>query len=231
MTLVALYLGCLTLGGIFIGASMLGGGSHADNDAGMDHGEAGHGADHGDADHAGADHGSADHGVLHDHGHDTKADLARFGSDTAGIIGATLLSIRFWTFALASFGLTGLLLQLFGIVPLLGLPIALVTAFFVGATVTATLRKLAHGTVSTATGTRQLAGREADVVLRVGPGKVGKVRLQHQGQILELPATTQEDRVLERGERVLLVEVTDGRADVTPLLPRPHPPPTTEGVP
>ncbi|MFZ5477783.1 MAG: hypothetical protein ACOZNI_13490 [Myxococcota bacterium] len=214
MTLIAVYVGCLVLGGILIGASVLGFSKDGDGH------ELGH---DGDLDHA------ADLDHSHDHAHDLAGDLAHDVASPATLVAATLLSLRFWTFALGSFGLTGLLLTLFGVPWAVGLGVSGVTGVGIGAGVSTALRLLSRDTVSSAVGTKQLGGRDAEVVLALGPGKTGKVRLSHQGQILELPATTREPRVLERGERVLVVEVVQGTADVTPAEPEkkahahPHP--------
>ncbi|MES2639150.1 MAG: hypothetical protein V4850_06690 [Myxococcota bacterium] len=225
MTLIALYAGSLVLGGILIAASMLGGGQDSDGDA--DGTDAGHDVDHGhelnhghDHDH---DHGHHDlgkdlvHG--HDHGQSHTEVLQGFSA-----IAMTILSLRFWTFALAAFGMTGLLLSLLSTPWLITLVLALVTGAVVGVGVTTLLRAVSRDTVSSALDARTLRGRDAEVVLTMGPGKLGKVRLIHNGQTLELPATTKEARVLERGERVLVVDVSGGTADVTPASPDRRPP-------
>jgi hypothetical protein len=207
MILLAVYIGCLVLGGILIGASVLGVSKDVDGDGDVD---------------------AVDMAHDHDHDHLHLADKDAPGA----LVASTVLSLRFWTFALASFGMTGLLLELLGVPAVAGLPVSLVTGVGIGAAVATGLRMLARDTVSSAVGTRQLGGRDAEVVLALGPGKIGKVRLTHQGQTLELPATTREARRIERGERVLVVEVVNGRADVTPAEPErrplPHPVSTPE---
>lgn len=209
MTLLALYAGCLVLGGILIGASMLGAGKDADADGVDVDGQADAGSVDHDLDHA-HDHGHAhDHDVAH--AHDTGQPL--------GALAATLLSLRFWTFALASFGMTGLLLTLFGVASMVTLGLSVATGVGVGAGVTTLLRAISRDTVTSALDARSLRGRDAEVILAVGPSKLGKIRLVHNGQILELPATTREQRLLERAERVLVVDIAGGTADVTSLAP------------
>lgn len=209
MTLLALYAGCLVLGGILIGASMLGAGKDAD-------------ADGGDVD-AHADVGDADHDLdhAHDHGHAHDHDVAHAhdAGQALGALAATLLSLRFWTFALASFGMTGLLLTLFGVASMVTLGLSVATGIGVGAGVTTLLRAVSRDTVTSALDARSLRGRDAEVILAVGPSKLGKIRLVHNGQILELPATTREQRLLERAERVLVVDIAGGTADVTSIAP------------
>jgi membrane protein implicated in regulation of membrane protease activity len=215
VSLLALYVGCLVLGGILIGASMIGAGHDA-------HGPAGNGPDP-DA----LTHGEPGHDPL---GHDPDEHAFPTDSAVAGAHGepsssastavlATLLSLRFWTFALAAFGMTGALLTLVGVAAPVGLGFAAVTGFGVGTGVTVLLRMLSRETVSSALETASLRGRDAEVVLAVGPGKIGKIRLSCNGQTLELAAGTREPRTLERHERVLIVDVADGTADVTPIDP------------
>jgi membrane protein implicated in regulation of membrane protease activity len=213
--LLGVYLGALALGGVLIAASALGGLSGA------------HGAD---ADH-GADHGSeadpaanADHAVDADHAlqHHAPAPNASLG-DSA--LSATLLSMRFWTFALASFGMLGALLTLIGIPGLASFPVSAVVGTGIGAVVATFFRRAGRQNVVTETSTRAVAGREAQVVLAIGPDSRGKVRLSLAGQTIELLARTREGRRIERGETVLVVSVAQGEAVVTPVQPghRPNP--------
>ena len=212
MTLLAVYVGCLFLGGILIGASMLG--------VGKDVGEGAH---------------ALDHGAGPDHAHDVDQAHATHAGDTLhpapDPVAATLLSLRFWTFTLAAFGMTGCLLTLLGASAAISLPLSLMTGAGVGTGVTTLLRAVARDTVSSALDARTLRGRDAEVVLAIGPGKDGKIRLTHNGQSIELLAGTREGRLFERTERVLLVDVAGGRAEVTSCEPDRHlptdPPPSS----
>lgn len=224
MTFLALYAGCFTLGGILIAASMFGGGKDVDGEShGSDTG--GHAADAGDtADtegHSLAEHMTGGKEIAHhDHGQSSIEALKGIGS-----LATIFLSLRFWTFALAAFGMTGLLLTLLAANPVLVLSLSVLTGGGVGAGVTTLLRAVSRDTVSSALDARSLRGRDAEVVLSIGPDKLGKVRLVHNGQIIELPGTTREGRLLERGERVLVVDVSAGTADVTPVTPERGVPP------
>lgn len=240
MTLLAIYVGSLAFGGILIGASLLG--ADRDGDADADHGDLDHGdVAHGDLDHGDVDHGDLGHGEAELGDHDGEVGEAHgdhggthheIGAGTrisvttedatvgaTGVLVANLLSLRFWTFALASFGLTGLLLSLVGLPELVGLGISAPLGLGIGWGAATVVRSLARDTRSTEMRTQTLQGREAVVVLAVGPEKVGKVRLVHAGQTLELPATTREDRLLDRAETVLVVEVKGGQAVVTSAVP------------
>ena len=213
MTLFALYAGCLLLGGILIGASMLGGGKDADAQADGPDGDTGD---------VGHDH---DHDVGHDHTHDHDLANAHDGhakvveASSGGMLAATLLSLRFWTFAMASFGMTGALFTLLDIQPILGFVLATVTGGGVGFGVTTLLRNVSRETVSSALDARSLRGRDADVVLAISPSKLGKIRLTHNGQTIELPATTREPHLFERSVRVIVVDVVGGTAEITSFAP------------
>lgn len=210
MTLLAIYVGALAFGGILVGASVLGAGKDADHDgdAGSD------GLDHAGIDHAGADHGGADHDHAHDHLHANDV-----GAGVGSLLVSNLTSLRFWTFGLAAFGLCGLLLTLGGLSALVGLAVATVVGLGIGWGAATVVRSLARDTRATELRTTTLQGREAQVVLAVGPEKIGKIRVSHAGQTIELPCTTQEGRRIERGETVLVVEVRQGTATVTPVMP------------
>lgn len=159
----------------------------------------------------------ADHDAHAEAGGELAKDIGHAGAGVNAVT-ALVLSLRFWTFALAAFGATGLLTE--WLAPSLpSLLLALPNGIAIGAFAAWAVRRVANDTVSSALDARHLAGREADVVLSVGPDKIGKIRLTHQGQILELPATTAEQRRIERGERVLIVTVDAGTADVTPSRP------------
>jgi hypothetical protein len=106
-----------------------------------------------------------------------------------------------------------------GVSPLVGAVLAGATGLGVGTGVTTLLRAVSRDTVNSALDARTLRGRDAEVVLAIGAEKLGKIRLVHNGQLIELPASTREGRMLERTERVLVVDVVGGRAEVTPLAP------------
>lgn len=215
MSLLALYAGCLVLGGLLIGFSFLGAGK--DVEAGPVDASGGHDLSH-------------DHDLAHDHdlghGHEFAHDHAGLAKDVGGAFAATLLSTRFWTFGLASFGLTGVVLALLGQPAWVSAPVAAVAGGVTGTAVSTLFRRLSRETVSTSMNTREFQGREAEVMLAIAPDRPGKVRLQHAGLTVEVIATTREGRRIERGERVLIVDMNAGRADVTPTSPGPSSPPS-----
>jgi membrane protein implicated in regulation of membrane protease activity len=200
--MISLYLGCLALGGLLIVASIVMGGKDFDKDfdKGIDldaTGEAAAGDAVGEA--APAEGGPVEKG----------------GGDSW----LPFLSLRFWTFALATFGAAGSILSLAGFSDLVAAPSSALTGFGVGYAVAWAFRRLSREKVSGDYGLRQVAGREGRLLLAVGPERTGKVRVQIDGQDVDLLATTQDEKVLNLREKVLIIRVQDGIAEVTSVQP------------
>jgi membrane protein implicated in regulation of membrane protease activity len=164
---LSFYLGCLAFGGLFVGASLVGG-----HDAGPGHD--GHGPD---PDHAGA---------------------------PPALV--PLLSLRFWTFSLAFFGLAGSVLSAVGAVAAPLLP-ALAGGVGLGAGYTASrlLGALTRRPLGLVAAGESHVGREATLLLPVDRGQRGKIRLTIGGASTDLVAETDADEALPAGTRVLVV--------------------------
>ena len=140
------------------------------------------------------------------------------------------LSMRFWTFALASFGLTGTLLHLLVGLAAVVFPVALLTGVALGTFAAWVFRKLKSETITAEVRLRQFVGTEARVLLPITPDRPGKIVVDTLAGQVELYAQTQDERPIERGQRVLIADVAGRTANVT-SLPRPdRPPPTRQGV-
>ncbi len=226
--MLLLYLGCFVLGGILVGASALAGGHDHDVDHDLDH-DFDHDLDH-DFDHD-FDH-DLDHDFDHDVGHGglehgLQEDLSEAAVAVHGpgpklrrkARWVPFASLRFWTFFLAFFGLTGLVLD--GLDLMSAMP-AFVVALALGASsgsgISYAVYRLKTQQVGQAAGAQDFIGREAEVLLRVGPGKEGKVRLDVMGQLVELLATADED--IGPGEKVLVYEMEGYTVKVARGLPR-----------
>jgi hypothetical protein len=180
-----LYGACVAFGGVMLLASMLIG-----HDVSGDTGELpAPGGTGGDAHLPGGDHGH--------------------GSGGAGSIVASLLSLRFWVFAVTFFGLTGLvLLQLGGagaraLAPLIAAPVGL-GAGFVASRVFAALGAKPVGAVAPSSA---YVGREARLLLPVSRTQRGKLRLRVGATEVDLLAETDDDGQLPGGASVLIVSV------------------------
>ncbi|MBI2895521.1 MAG: DUF1449 family protein [Deltaproteobacteria bacterium] len=198
--MLAVYLFCLVAGGLLVGASALLGGKEADlGDAHVGD------ADLGDADLGGAHVGDADiGGDAHGPGEATP---------TAGWL--PFLSMQFWTFALAFFGLTGTALTLLGLASFLPTLIAaLAVGLGSGTAVSYVLRRLRADTVSSSIGEKDFVGRSAVVRLPIAADSPGKIRLTVKEQVIDLVATTDEKEPIAAGEEVLVIQINETRAQV-----------------
>jgi membrane protein implicated in regulation of membrane protease activity len=151
--------------------------------------------------------GHAEHGDLAAHGAGTQDGG---GDGPSGGHGLPFLSLRFWAFTLAFFGLTGVALTFTGrglgaLVPALagavGLSCGLVSA--------RVLRLLGRRPVGLLGDAGAHVGREGRVLLPVGlsKGQRGKIRLQIGGTSTDLVAETDSDAGLAAGETALVVGI------------------------
>lgn len=191
--MLPVYLGCLALGGLLIIASVVMGGKDLDKDVSKEI--------------------------------DLSKDVDLDGHELDKAETGTwlpFLSLRFWTFALATFGLAGSLLSLLGFSDPVSAPSSALTGIFVGWAVAWAFRRLSRERVTGDIGLRQIAGKEGRLLLPVGPERTGKVRVVIDGQDVDLPARTGDDRTLELKQQVLVVRVVDGVAEVTSVEPGRH---------
>lgn len=189
---VYMYLFSFALGGILLLASILLG----DKDGGHEvdsHAE------------ATADGGSQgiDHGVGEAHG------------SVAGLFTA-FLSLRFWMFFLAFFGLTGLVLDGLDLIASSGLALGLALAMglVTGQVTVAVFRSLAGSETSTAANVGDYVGKSGRVLVRFGAGELGKLRLTLKGTTVDVLATTDEERPFAAGDVGLVIQMNDTTAVV-----------------
>lgn len=122
----------------------------------------------------------------------------------------SLFGLRFWSFAAAFFGLTGILLHLFGgpvlavVAPFIAAGVGIATGL--GASIT--FRALSRETVGQLRGAGALIGREGRLLLPVSRGQRGKVRIAVPGSgDVDLVAEMDDGAALEAGTEVLIVDV------------------------
>ncbi len=189
--LIYLYLFTLIVGAVLLGASiLLGGHDDADADADLD----------ADAD--------ADGGV--------EKELAIGGhGDVSGLL-VMFLSLRFWTFFMAFFGLTGLALDLLDLVgnPWVTLAIATAMGLVTGGSAAAVIRALSKDTSGKAVESSDYVGKTARVIVPFEGAKVGKVRVDVKGSSIDLLASGVDEDSFGGREEVLIVEMEGSRARV-----------------
>ncbi len=117
------------------------------------------------------------------------------------------LSMRFWTFALCFFGLTGLLIQLVqpSLPGWLGALIAGLMGVFCGLGAALVLRSLGQQSVSSLVRPEDLTGQIGTVEIPFNVHSRGKVYLRLSGSTVSFLAMTQEEREFQRGDSVLVV--------------------------
>ncbi|MBD1915448.1 MULTISPECIES: OB-fold-containig protein [Cyanophyceae] len=117
------------------------------------------------------------------------------------------LSLRFWTFALCFFGLTGLLITLMqpSLVGWLGALIAVLMGLFCGLVAALVLRSLGRQSVSSLIRPDELTGQIATVEIPFDTHSRGKVCLRLRDSTISFFAITQEERSFQRGDSVLVV--------------------------
>lgn len=127
------------------------------------------------------------------------------------------LSIRFWTFGLTIFGVTGVILVKMDQGPGVHATLAVAMGLLVGWAAALIFHQLKNTTVDSSTNTDQLAGHHGEVTLTVRPDGAGKVRIRSKEQYLELVATTTHTEALEIGAKVLVLKSQDGKLLVAPF--------------
>lgn len=208
--MLTVYLVCLLTGGLFVAGSALFGG---------------HG--HGDSDHdigSEIDHGGPD--LLHDSGssgalllHDGSAPDSELdsGSDAGGQLLLPFLSLRFWTFFLAFFGLTGTVLTGLGLwaSQALIVPAAVGMGLLSGYGVSYAFGRLRNQVVDSSLQDRDYLGATGRVLLPIARGQTGKVRLELRGRTLDLLAETDDEQPLGLRQDVFVYGIERGVLKVT----------------
>jgi len=185
--LIYVYLFSLIVGGILLGASILLGGQDTDVDA------------DGDLDVDG----------------DLDADADADHGDVGGFF-YSFLSMRFWVFFLAFFGLTGITLDGLNLVGAwwfsLLLAIGMGTAS--GLAAVKLIRRLGSGKEARVVSNDDYVGKTARVLVPFEGERVGKVRVELRGNTIDLLASGLDGEGYGGADEVLIVEMEGTRARV-----------------
>jgi hypothetical protein len=127
------------------------------------------------------------------------------------------LSMRFWTFGAASFGLAGTMASLLGLPEMLVLAVAVVSGGTLGTGAAWFFRALKRDSVSGDTSFDRFAGEEAKVVVGIRGHQHGKIVVHTLAGRVEMPATTRDERPIAAGSTVIVASVHNGVADVSRL--------------
>jgi membrane protein implicated in regulation of membrane protease activity len=120
------------------------------------------------------------------------------------------LSLQFWMFALAFFGLTGTVLEGFGLAGgLVTAGSAVGLGLAAGLSASYALHRLRHDKVESNVGASDFIGRNATALLPIAKGQNGKIRVQVKGQLVDLTATTEDDDAIGARDEVMVIEMRE----------------------
>ncbi|MBA2662397.1 MAG: hypothetical protein H0U74_08900, partial [Bradymonadaceae bacterium] len=127
-----------------------------------------------------------------------------------------LLSFKFYTFALAFFGLTGVIFTLLALAsPVVTAVLAAIMGFAAGLGVSYVLHVANRSEGSAGITEGDYKGTMAKVMLPIKQGQRGKVRMQIKGRTVELLAVGEDDEVmLDLNEDCIVLGIEDGVARV-----------------
>lgn len=131
-----------------------------------------------------------------------------------------LVSVRFWTFFVAFFGLTGLVFEGLGLASRsLTLVVAVVMGAVTGGGAMTVIGKLTKDDANSAVSTKDYIGRTGRVLVGFAGGGVGKVRLEVKGTSVDLLATPEDDRTYTPNDEIIVVEMDGLHAKVSHVRP------------
>lgn len=127
-----------------------------------------------------------------------------------------IVSVRFWTFFAAFFGLTGLLLDGFGLVGSSWLAggLAVGMGAFAGFFASWLVRVMTAESSNSAVMASDYVGKSGRLLVGFGPGSVGKVRIEVKGSTIDLLCVAMDEHTYEAKDEVLIVEMDGTRARV-----------------
>lgn len=148
-------------------------------------------------------------------GHDTDAD-GDLGADHDGAHDGPwflLANLRFWAFACAGTGAIGTLgLKLTDTSPMVVAVVAALSGFTLGFLATWILHRLQKDDSTSLASVGTGRGRVGRIVLAIGEGGRGKVRIEIKGHLVDLVARA--DTALDAGTEVVVTEIDGAEAHV-----------------
>ncbi len=153
-------------------------------------------------------------------GHDAPGgmdhDVGVHGDHDAGLDSAlwVLASVRFWAFALMTFGLVGGALSLLGLAgKIVALVVALGAGLAAGAAASLVIRRLLVKDTSSVVGARDVVGLVGRVIVPPSDEGHAKVRVSVKGSVVDYVAHS--DEPLAEGDSVVVEELEEDRLTVS----------------
>lgn len=159
----------------------------------------------------------------HGEGHpDTGSVPHADGSDTAVGVESFLvafLSMRFWTFFLAFFGLTGVVLDGLGLVSstIVAGVLSGAMGLFAGVAAVWVMKRVRGDESNSAASSKDYAGKIGRVLVGFGPGREGKIRVEIRGSSIDLLAVPFEDGTFAPKDEIVVIEMDGMHAKVARL--------------
>lgn len=199
--LAAYIVAAIVGGGMIVFSALAGLGAHADVGGDLGHD-------------VGGGHGSVDHGAAG--GHDVSHD-AEHGHDTdhgTGALWLPFFSIRFWTYAVGTFGLIGSVLSLTRVsIEPITLAISATAGLLMGTLAAWIVRYLNKAEYSSTATEDDFLGALAQVTVPIGE-LPGKVRTSVRGDIIDFVALSDPGEQFAPGEEVMIVGIEGDKARV-----------------
>ncbi len=206
--MLPIYIFFAVLGGGLVVISALGGLSHGLLD-GIDH----HTDFGGDSD-VNFDHDLA---VSHDVSVDHHAELAHDLAPTSDFW-LPFLSLRFWVYFMAGFGLIGTILSVFQMAPVpMIMGISLGFGAVIGTAVAWIMRALKLNEKDESVRERDFMGVSGQLTVLPRNGEPGKIRMTIKGESIDMLALPANETEFERGEEVVVVGMEGTRVRVARL--------------
>lgn len=128
-----------------------------------------------------------------------------------------ITSLRFWTFAVAFFGIAGALLTwLADTGTITTLVLAIAVGWITGVIASWITRVVALREASSQVGDLDLQGATGVVVVGFSQGQLGKVRVEAKGRTFDVLAKTTDEAAVAPGTKVQILTMTKGQAVVAP---------------
>lgn len=164
----------------------------------------------------------------HEFGHDTDTDTdlnheVDHESDHGGFTGGAaswipFLSLRFYTYFFAGLGVAGLALTFLTTTPpSLILILSLIVGSISGLATWITIKILRRTESSSAATESDCLGKEAEVTVGIKGRNAGRIRCTVRGDIIDFLAVSEEEAPLNPGDRVVIVAMDGGKAEVIRL--------------
>ena len=160
--------------------------------------------------------------------HEADADMGAHGAGHAGAEDhapgafggalAMLVSLRFWTFFLAFFGLTGMVFTIFDLAPWIVTAVAAaVMGLAAGVGASLIVKQLSGRESNSASSSADYVGKTALVLVPIAKGQLGKIRLTLKGSTVDVLAASDEEPGFATKDEVLIVEMDGTTARIARL--------------